>query len=337
MSEQIAGVQRARVLSAMVEECCERGAGNVSVAHVVKRSGISRRTFYQMFGDRQDCFAASFEQALALATERVAGAYDRRAPWRERIRSGLVALLSFLDEEPRLGRVLIVESLSGGPTVAARRGEVVAKLARLVDEGRLGAKSESGLSALTSEGIVGAVLGVLQARLADADHEPLLGLASELTSMTVLPYLGASAARRELERPVPIVERAQRGGPQPLLSDPFKEAGKRLTYRTAQVLMATADHPGASNRMIGQLAKIADQGQVSKLLRRLARIGLVSNSGLGPGNGAPNAWTLTPTGEQVVSSIRAHSEGNGHGPAGPGRAAEAGRYSELAVTGEGGR
>ncbi len=57
--EQVAELQRARILTAMVQEISERGGANVSVAHVVARSGVSRRTFYEIFDDREDCFLAS--------------------------------------------------------------------------------------------------------------------------------------------------------------------------------------------------------------------------------------------------------------------------------------
>jgi DNA-binding MarR family transcriptional regulator len=83
----------------------------------------------------------------------------------------------------------------------------------------------------------------------------------------------------------------------------------RLTYRTVRVLMAIVDNPGASNRTIGRIAGINDPGQISKLLGRLQRIDLVSNTGLGPGTGLPNSWSLTGKGWQVVQTVRSHSEG----------------------------
>jgi hypothetical protein len=73
----------------------------------------------------------------------------------------------------------------------------------------------------------------------------------------------------------------------------------RLTYRTARVLLAVTASPGGSNRVVADGAGVADQGQISKLLTRLEKLGLVSNTGLGPGRGAPNAWTLTKQGEEV--------------------------------------
>ena len=58
--------------------------------------------------------------------------------------------------------------------------------------------------------------------------------------------------------------------------------------------MVIASSPGASNREIAEHSGIADQGQISKLLNRLARLELVVNTGDGQEKGAANAWHLTP-------------------------------------------
>ncbi len=310
--EQLGELQRARIIGATFEVTAQRGAPNVTVAHVVERSGVSRRTFYEHFSDREDCLLAAFEHALTLVSERVVPVYGAEKGWRERIRAGLVAFLAFCDEQPSVGRLLVCESPAGGPRVEERRRDVFAQITRIVDRGR--AESRTGtLSPLVAEGTVGGALAVIQARLlapsrtGEAEHAPLLGLANELMSMIVMPYLGAAAARRELDRPVPAPAGVQRDGA--LLTDPFKDAGMRLTYRTVRVLLAVAEHPQGSNREIGQTAGITDQGQISKLLNRLKRIGLVSNTGLGPGKGAPNSWALTEKGRQITDGIKAHTEG----------------------------
>ena len=73
----------------------------------------------------------------------------------------------------------------------------------------------------------------------------------------------------------------------------------RLTYRTLKVLEFVARQPGASNREVADGAGIQDQGQMSKLLGRLERLGLIRNTGSGYPSGAPNAWCLTARGEDV--------------------------------------
>ena len=102
---------------------------------------------------------------------------------------------------------------------------------------------------------------------------------------------------------MPVVAGARRESPAPLRSDPFKDAGMRLTYRTMRVLSAIAEHPGSSNRQVADLAGLSDQGQTSKLLARLERLGMIVNEGLGQSKGEPNAWMLTPAGLQVTSRI----------------------------------
>ncbi len=78
---QVAELQRARLLTAMVQEVSERGAANVSVGHVVGRSGVSRRTFYEIFDDREDCFLAAFDEALQHAATAVVPAYGTGGAW----------------------------------------------------------------------------------------------------------------------------------------------------------------------------------------------------------------------------------------------------------------
>ncbi|HEY2652690.1 MAG TPA: TetR/AcrR family transcriptional regulator [Solirubrobacteraceae bacterium] len=291
----------------MFEVATQRGASNVTVAHVVERSGVSRRTFYDLFTDREDCLRAAFEQALGYASERVLPAYEAAKDWRGRIRAALVALLGFLDEEPLFGRLLIVESLGGEPATQQRRAQILAAVTSTIEQGREQAKAGTSIPSLAGEGIVGGALTVIHSRLVGKDGKPLLELANPLMSMIVLPYLGSTAARRELKCVVP--SSAARRQDSVLLSYPFKDMGMRLTYRTVKVLTAIAEHPGASNRFVGDTAEIRDQGQISKLLGRLERVGMVCNTALGSSLGAPNAWTLTASGRQVIATIGAHAEG----------------------------
>jgi AcrR family transcriptional regulator len=124
------------MLAAMFDAATVRGAGSVTVAQVVERSGVSRRTFYEQFEDCEDCLLAAFERALSIASEDVLPAYEAEQGWRERVRAGLVALLAFCDREPSIARMLICESQASGPRVAKRRAEIVGRLTRIVDEGR---------------------------------------------------------------------------------------------------------------------------------------------------------------------------------------------------------
>ncbi len=267
---------------------------------------MSRRTFYEVFSDRDDCLLAAFEDALERAAQRVVPVFGAGGRWRERVRRGLTELLAFFDEEPAVARLLVSESLAAGGMVAQRRGEVVAVLVDAVEGGRAEGRGSAQLPALTGEGVVGGAVSIVQRVIATGPPDGgLVGLVNPLMGLIVLPYLGFAASQRELDRPVDAPVSVAGDGP---VVDPFRPAGLRLTYRTVRVLLAVAENPGASNRLVGGVAEIRDQGQISKLLGRLSRLGLVENSGLTPGQGAPNSWVLTASGERMARSIRAHTD-----------------------------
>jgi AcrR family transcriptional regulator len=321
--QRVSGIQRSRLLAAMVEVAVERGVAGVSVAHVVARAGISRRTFYELFEDRDDCFHAAFDLAVARVEEVVLPAYAMRASWREGVRAGLTALLGFLDVEPGLGMVLIVDALNAGPRVLERRAQLLQTLIGIVELGRGEGRSGTEGPPLAAEGVVGGVFSVIHARMLERRAQrggargkarptslarpTLVELVNPLMGMIVTPYLGAAAARRELRRPVSVPRVPGRS-----YINPLRDLDMRLTYRTVRTLIAIAEHPGASNRLVAMHAEVADQGQMSKLLTRLEHLGLIQNTGQGPARGEPNAWTLTRRGGEVEQTIRSGSPAFGN-------------------------
>ncbi|MFZ1155136.1 MAG: TetR/AcrR family transcriptional regulator [Solirubrobacteraceae bacterium] len=297
--ERVIEIQRARLIAALFEVSAERGAGNVAVAHVVERAGVSRRTFYELFADREECFLAGFDDAIARASQHLLDVYDHKARWAERTRTALLATLEFLEVERGAAQLLIVGSLGAGTRAIERRQGVLAQIATVVDEGRGETKAGAKLAPLTAEGVVGGVLSVLHTRLLEDSEGSLLDLTGPLMSMIVLPYLGPATARKELTRPAPRRQLASRAN----TGDPLRDVGMRLTYRTVRVLMTVAAKPGASNREVGIGAGIEDQGQISKLLARLQRLELIQNTRPAPARGAPNAWGLTERGWNVQHAI----------------------------------
>ncbi len=335
---RVGEIQRVRILAAMGELVRERGAGDVTVAHVVGRSGVSRRTFYELFADREDCFLAAFDLAVTRAGEIVLPALGVGGRWRERVRSGLEALLAFLDAEPDLGYLCVVGALGAGQRALERRTRVVEALVGVVHEGRGESRAARLPDRLVAEGVVGAVLSVIHARMVEQSAalarsrggsvvgdpgpreagasvsvvpargapraaKPLLGLLNPLMGMIVLPYLGAAAAERELRRPAAVPRAPVRSR-----EDPLRELNMRLTYRTVRVLLAISElggrGPKPSNRQVASAAGITDQGQISKLLARLHSLGLIENRGGDHAKGEANAWSLTIRGDAIARTIQ---------------------------------
>jgi AcrR family transcriptional regulator/DNA-binding MarR family transcriptional regulator len=299
----VSEIQRARMLGAAIEAIEQNGYERLTVAEVIGRAKVSRKTFYDLFEDREDCFLAVFETTLAQLGARIVPAYREAAGWRGGMRGGLAALLAFVEDEPELARLCIVDALAGGPRVLAVRARALAELRRVIDLGRGEAAAKGAPPSVTAEGVVGAVLAVLHARLQERSRQPYLALHGSLMSMIVLPYLGARVASRELERSAPAVARRD-AAEQPVTRDPMAGLDMRLTYRTVRVLSAIAERPRASNREVADGAGIADQGQISKLLARLQGLGLIENVDRLLAKGAPNEWRLTERGERVERATR---------------------------------
>jgi AcrR family transcriptional regulator len=305
---QVTEIQRTRMLAATVEAVEDVGYARLTVAQVIGRARVSRKTFYDLFDDREDCFLAAFDQAIGGLAELVSEAYSAENKWREAVRSGLLALLRFMDDEPGLARMVFVEALGAGPRVLERRAEIIDEVKQVIDQGRTGAGARAARATVespdvTAEGVVGAVFAVLHTRLLARGREPFSALLGPLMSMIVLPYLGPRAASYELTREAPKVIRRRRS-PRRTARDPLEGLDMRLTYRTVRVLTFIGEHPAASNREIAEGSGIADQGQISKLLTRLERLELVRNTGDGQIKGASNAWQLTERGAQVERATK---------------------------------
>jgi AcrR family transcriptional regulator len=303
--ERLIEIQRSRLLTAAVRAVDELGYANATVAQITARAGVSRRTFYELFVNREVCLTAVMDDILELIDSEIAAAQLDDLPWRERVRGGLWTILCFFDREPVLAQVCVVQSLHGGSSIMERRTRILARLASTVDKGRHERARASDPAALTAEGVVGAAFAIVHARLLRRERGRLADLLGELMGMIVLPYQGAAAAAREQARPALEARGSEptSSASTPVGPDPLAALSIRLTYRTARVLEGVAEHPRLSNRMVAEYAGISDQGQVSKLLARLRSAGLLVNTGEGHTRGEANAWVLTAKGHQVAESI----------------------------------
>ena len=208
---QVEEIQRSRLLVAAVAAIDELGYEQTSVQEITRRARVSRRTFYELFGNREACLVALLDEVVGRVERELTAAHLDGLAWRERVRGGLWTILSFLDAEPALARICVVEALHGGPLALERRERILARLAAVLDEGRLGGVRGDECTLVTAEGLVGGALGVVYARLRSGGVEPLAGLLDELMAMIALQYLGPRAARREQQRPAPAPRPVSRG------------------------------------------------------------------------------------------------------------------------------
>lgn len=196
--EQVAAVQRARLIAATVDTVAEVGYAGLTVAQVIDRAGVSRRTFYEVFKDTDDCFLATYDAGLEQLSTLVLESYTEESSWREGIRAGLATLLGFLDLEPGWARLLVIEALCAGEVVLGRRVQTIRNLSAAIHAGHEQGATKQ-LLPLASEVAVGGSIWVIYSHLLDHPERSLVDLQGPLMATIVLPYLGRREASRELE------------------------------------------------------------------------------------------------------------------------------------------
>lgn len=297
-AREVAGWQRARLIDAAIEVIREDGGSRFNATTIITRAGVSRKTFYELFADTEDCLLAVLEHVLHRLDRPVRAARESQEGWLEGLRAAVGALLTGLDEDRRLAAVLLLDRLPRGSRIVEWRATLLESLAAEIVPPDSADGACAGLPFALAT--VGGSIELLANRLLRGERAQLVELHGAIMSLIVLPHFGRGAARDELARgnpESPVVPGAGEGaaGARSALHD----LQTRLTYRTVRVLDAIATEPGASNRRIAVVAGISDQGQISKLLKRLQRIGLIENHRVGPIGGAPNCWRLTASGASI--------------------------------------
>jgi AcrR family transcriptional regulator len=181
--------QRGRLLDAMAEAVAEHGYGSTTIAHVVSRAGVSRKTFYEHFADKQDCFLAMYDIGIAFVLGRIVEELDDDLDVRERLVVGLRTFLTVLSEEPAFCRSIVLEVQVAGPPGLARRRAVLAAFSdRYVEVNRQARAEDPTVVPLSDEvalGIVGAILELVSTRVEDGRIAELPELAAPLTEFVV--------------------------------------------------------------------------------------------------------------------------------------------------------
>lgn len=114
------GGHRERLLAGMAEAIREQGFAATTVADVVRCARTSRRTFYQHFDDREDCFLALFDDVAERLLTTIAEAATGEGPWDERVDRAMAAYLGALAADPELSRCCIQDTPGIGPEGQAR-------------------------------------------------------------------------------------------------------------------------------------------------------------------------------------------------------------------------
>jgi AcrR family transcriptional regulator len=192
--------QRNRIHRAMIEVVSARGYPETRVVDVIGVAGVSRKTFYELFESKEDCFLAAYDVLLESLLGEAADAFETRAgaPWAERIAAALEVLLTHLSRHPDEARFAIVEVLAAGPKALARRDSALRQFTGFLESGR--SESSVDLPGITALAVAGGINELLYSEILHGAAARLPTRLPDLMFWVALPFLGAEAAAAERER-----------------------------------------------------------------------------------------------------------------------------------------
>jgi AcrR family transcriptional regulator len=199
-AEEVRASQRDRIMRAMTEAVGEHGYHGVRIADVVWRAGVSRKTFYELFGGKDDCFCATYGAWIDRLLATTFDAFETQTEWVDQLRAALVALLGALAREPDAARMCFSEVLVAGGETQQRREQTIATVTELF---RAPGMPDGPLGETLRAGRVSELGETLRREIAAGRTERLPELVPELMCAMVLPFLGMDAAQRELSRGTP--------------------------------------------------------------------------------------------------------------------------------------
>jgi AcrR family transcriptional regulator len=188
--------QRERMLLAVAEAVAEQGYVTTTVADIIARARLSRRTFYEHFADKEECFLAAYDTVVEQLLAAVGQAYEQAEGWTQKVHDGLETFLAYLAAEPAFARMCIVEVVAAGNEARGRRDAAMRVFVEFLEPGREEAPRGLAVPALAADVVVGGIYEIIYSRLQRDAADELLGMLPELLYCALVPYIGHRAAEK---------------------------------------------------------------------------------------------------------------------------------------------
>ncbi len=189
--------QRERILNAMAQSCAKKGYGATTIADVCEPAGVSRATFYELFKDKEDCFHAAMELALAEAMGRIVAVYSPDKPWATMVRDAAATFLDLLATRPAFARMALVEAPSSGERAFELYASGKRVLQSLLERGRDDPVEEQAIPSSAGRAALSAAESLIVGQILAGNTARLGELLPDIVYIAMVPYLGQEEALRQ--------------------------------------------------------------------------------------------------------------------------------------------
>jgi AcrR family transcriptional regulator len=192
--------QRERLLDGTARAVGEIGYPALTVQAIIDRAAVSRKTFYEHFSDKEDCFLAAYDAIVEQIIGAVTSAYEGEESWHDRVYAGIRAFLEFLASEPYFARMCIVDVLAAGPLALERRDAAMQAFTLFFEAGRSESPPHLSPPEIAAEAVVGGIYEIIYARVLRSRTDELPDLLPEIMYFALVPYIGRRSAAEMFER-----------------------------------------------------------------------------------------------------------------------------------------
>jgi AcrR family transcriptional regulator len=187
---------RARLLAAVAKAAGEQGYEKVTVERAARYAGVSQAAFEELFASREQALMAAHNSFFERLWTEAVVACEGDAPWPERVRAAVAAILASVVEASSLARAFMVEAAATSLAGAERQVAAMDRFAELLREGRRLYPKARTLPDATERTLVGGVASVVSGCLLAEDPQALPALEHQLVELVLIPYLGVERAKR---------------------------------------------------------------------------------------------------------------------------------------------
>lgn len=188
--------QRERLLAALAACVAEHGYNATTISQITTMASVSKRTFYEHFAGREECFVAAYEALDGYLATLISQAADEYDQWPDKVAAAFLAVISFLASRPNLAKLYLIDAAVVGDAMTDARALTTGRFIDLLAPGRSSRELDPGIE----EGLVGGITTLMARRVMNGEAEQLDRLAPAVIEFALGPYLGIEEARAVVAR-----------------------------------------------------------------------------------------------------------------------------------------
>lgn len=201
--EYVVQNHRERLTAGVIAAVAEHGFRDAGVTQIAAAAGVSRRTFYDYFSDKDECYFDTYGLIEENLLQIISEAGERERAWTAKVRARALALVDVLAANPDLVRFALLAPPNAGGKAVERQREFLRRLLDRLTDGAPRGRGYHVPGDEELEALAGGISAVLTSGVADEEPSRLPRHAPQLVEMIMVPFIGRRRATSEATKADP--------------------------------------------------------------------------------------------------------------------------------------